>query len=90
VFCFLFIVNQVVDVAPSSHRRADLWISSFITGIPALVFLCLAISVQLKARQRAKRLKSAKCPTCGYDLRATPDRCPECGTVPPGKQTISD
>jgi len=54
-------------------------------GVPYW-FICLitalAPAIRLTARLRRKRHPPGLCPKCGYDLRATPDRCPECGSIP--------
>jgi hypothetical protein len=51
-----------------------LWLLSLLSAILPGVYV-------LRLKIRYARRRSGACPSCNYDLRATPDRCPECGTV---------
>lgn len=49
---------------------------------PLLLCAALAALILYKPVQR-KRLKHGLCVSCGYDVRITPGRCPECGRPDP-------
>jgi hypothetical protein len=48
----------------------------------ALLFAMLSAFCFRSAVRSRRRHREGRCPACGYDVRATPDRCPECGAMP--------
>jgi hypothetical protein len=51
---------------------------SLFFAVSAGPWLLLSPAILRSHRRRRRGL----CPSCGYDLRATPGRCPECGRAP--------
>ena len=49
------------------------WLAATAAASPGVWFFGRCLERHRRARGRCRR--------CGYDLRATPDRCPECGTA---------
>jgi hypothetical protein len=69
-----------------AHRRLPATTVSRVVIIPSWFVYGAAAVLPLSwiVRRRLPRRSDGRCHACGYDLRATPDRCPECGTVSAG------
>jgi hypothetical protein len=67
--------SMVAPVATMRVYAVPWWFIMFVTAImPSIAFL--------RWRSSRRRHRTGLCMHCGYDLRATPDRCPECGAIP--------
>ena len=56
------------------YALAPAWVVVLSAAVPAVV-------AWRTRRRRRRHERRNLCRRCGYDLRATPDRCPECGTA---------
>ena len=52
------------------HLVAPHWFVTLVLG-------AAPVAAAARAVLRRRRVAPGRCPTCGYDLRAPPDRCPE-------------
>jgi hypothetical protein len=64
------------------HQRTEfgLWIPYWLLLMLTCPLPLWAMTIHRRRRNRASRRSRGLCEDCGYDLRATPGRCPECGT----------
>ncbi|HEX4793472.1 MAG TPA: hypothetical protein VH370_06755 [Humisphaera sp.] len=66
----------------SSTPSIDFTLIVFPHWAPAIAFSVLPAIRLIGVARRRNRFSAGHCPSCGYDLRATPERCPECGATP--------
>jgi hypothetical protein len=67
---------------PNEPMLKEVWFGAVPLWVVAIVMAIPLTVTFIRGRRARVRHSKGQCRNCGYDLRASPERCPECGCVP--------
>jgi hypothetical protein len=70
------------DVTDGSLPYRDVGVEQYVGLHPTVILASLLVPAIWLVNPSRRRLNGQSCRGCGYDLRASPNRCPECGRSP--------
>jgi hypothetical protein len=82
---FGYSCNRAHQFLQSEANGSEIELRAIVPDWSLAIVLAVVPACRITLRIRAaRRFRTGLCVCRGYDLRATADRCPECGTVPKG------
>jgi hypothetical protein len=80
-----YAIDRSTDAEWRLGRMGEVWCPHWVFVV---LFGVLPVREGWKHLVRSRRVRKHLCPACGYDLRASRDRCPECGAAA-GERAVS-